>query len=198
MPVDLARRADPSHRFVLRRLGEMPANRVTAGSAGFAEDVRRGLTAAPKFLFSKYLYDDLGSRLFAAICALPEYYLARVESEILAANATAILSFLKGRLRLLELGSGDAEKTPLLIQEILERQEDLHYLPVDISESAVEASGERLLQAYPDLRITAFVADYQSGLHSLARSSAGRTRSAEAERTLALFLGTTLGNLEPP
>lgn len=196
MPVVVAHQADLSHRFSLRRLlGEVPANRA---APGFAEDVRRGLTASPKFLLPKYLYDDLGSRLFAAICALPEYYLARVESEILAARAKEVLSFVKGPLRLLELGSGDAEKTPLLIQEILESQEDLHYLPVDISESAVAAGGERLLQAYPELRITAFVADYQSGLRSLARSPAGRPLSQGSERTLALFLGTTLGNLEPP
>ncbi|MEA2691301.1 MAG: hypothetical protein QOJ16_688 [Acidobacteriota bacterium] len=189
MPVDLARRADPSHRFVVRRLS------VDRGTDNFAEDVRRGLSAAPKFLLPKYLYDELGSRLFAAICALPEYYLARVESEILAAHAKDILALVKGPLRLLELGSGDAEKTPLLIAELLERQGDLHYLPIDISASAVEASAERLLLAYPDLRITAFAADYQSGLAAISRLPAPR---ADTEHTLALFLGTTLGNLEPP
>jgi dimethylhistidine N-methyltransferase len=189
MPVDLARRADPSQRFVVRHRS------VERGTESFAEDVRRGLSAAPKFLLPKYLYDELGSRLFAAICALPEYYLARVESELLAAHAKDILALVQGPLRLLELGSGDAEKTPLLIEELLERQGELHYLPIDISASAVETSAERLLLAYPDLRITAFAADYQAGLRSVARLPAPR---ADTEHTLALFLGTTLGNLEPP
>jgi L-histidine N-alpha-methyltransferase len=185
MPVDLVRRTYPSQRLVLRSL---EAGRTTDS---FAEDVRRGLSAPSKFLLPKYLYDELGSRLFAAICALPEYYLARVESEILAENASEILTLVKGPLRLLELGSGDAEKTPLLIEEILERQDELHYLAVDISESAVEQSAERLLPAYPGLRMSAFAADYQAGLAAISRLPA-------PEHTLALFLGTTLGNLEPP
>jgi L-histidine N-alpha-methyltransferase len=190
MALDLACRADPVHRLAVRRLD---AGRTVAS---FAEDVRRGLSAPSKFLLPKYLYDELGSRLFAAICALPEYYLARVESEILAARAREILSFFPGSLRVLELGSGDAEKTPLLLAEILERQGDLHYLPIDISASAVETSAERLLLAYPGLRITAFVGDYQSGLRSIFQlQNAG---SRDSEQTLALFLGTTLGNLEPP
>ncbi len=46
----------------------------------FAEDVRAGLTATPKRLSPKYLYDDLGSTLFEAICLLPEYYLTRAET----------------------------------------------------------------------------------------------------------------------
>jgi len=179
-------RYHPSHRFVLRRLD-------AGHAADFAADVRRGLTAAPKFLLSKYLYDELGSRLFAAICALPEYYLARVESEILAAHAGEILDFLKGPLRLVELGSGDSEKTPLLIERLLARQGTLRYLPIDISASVVEASSERLLLAYPGLSITGFVADYPDALQALPREPAGR----EGEHTLALFLGTTLGNLEP-
>src|SRR5436305_14785493 len=116
-----------------------------------------------------------------------------MQSEILAAPAGEILGLLEGPLRLLELGSGDAEKTPLLIEGLLARQGQLRYLPIDISESAVEASGEKLLLAYPGLSITAFVADYQEALQALSRPSAG----GGAERTLALFLGTTLGNLEP-
>lgn len=50
--------------------------------AGFAEDVRRGLSAERKHLFPKYFYDELGSQLFEAICLLPENYLTRAENEI--------------------------------------------------------------------------------------------------------------------
>jgi L-histidine Nalpha-methyltransferase len=187
MSVDLAHQTYSSERFAVRHLDPEEV------AEGFAEDVRRGLSSVPKSLPSKYLYDELGSRLFAAICALPEYYLARVESAILAAHAGEILDLLPGPLRLVELGSGDAEKTPLLIEEILARQGELLYLPIDVSASAIEGGGERLLRAYPGLSIAAYVAPYQAGLRAISRLPAGR----HGGRTLALFLGTTLGNLEP-
>ena len=60
------------------------------GHAHFADDVRRGLSANPKHLFSKYLYDELGSQLFKAICHVDEYYLTRAEDEILAQHADEI------------------------------------------------------------------------------------------------------------
>src|SRR5215472_3833250 len=61
------------------------------GRAEFAEDIRRGLSAQPKQLFAKYLYDDLGSQLFEAICQLDEYYLTRAEDEIFSNHADEII-----------------------------------------------------------------------------------------------------------
>lgn len=162
-------------------------------TGSFAEDVRRGLTAAPKVLYPKYFYDTLGSRLFEAICELPEYYLTRAETEIFQDRAGEIAAALDGRLRLIELGSGDAQKTRLLIEAVLARQGDLDYLPIDISRSAVEQSADRLLGAYPELRITAHVAEYQAGLRALCREA----RPPAGHRTLVLFLGSTIGNLDP-
>lgn len=156
----------------------------------FAEDVRRGLTSEPKVLYPKYFYDELGSRLFEAITALPEYYLTRAEAEILTAHAGEIAAAVSGPVRLLELGSGDGQKTRLLIEALLARQGTLEYLPVDISASAVEASSRSLLLAYPNLRISAWIGEYHPALQAL-RDEAG------TGRTLALFLGSTLGNLEP-
>jgi L-histidine N-alpha-methyltransferase len=160
----------------------------------FAEDVRRGLAARPKTLSPKYFYDSLGSRLFEAITELPEYYPTRAEAEIFRDHAGEIAAVLDGRLRLVELGSGDAQKTRLLIEAILARQGDLDYLPIDISRSAVEQSGDRLLGAYPELRITAYVAEYQAALRSLRREPL----PPGVARTLVLFLGSTIGNLDPP
>src|SRR6266849_5488846 len=72
--------------------------------ADFAEDVSRGLSSQPKYLLPKYLYDELGSQLFEAICLLPEYYLTRAENEILKRFADEIVG-LTGRLnRLIEMG----------------------------------------------------------------------------------------------
>lgn len=166
---------------------------AAAGAAPtFAEDVRRGLTADPKVLFPKYFYDALGSRLFEAICELPEYYVTRAETEIFQRYAGEIAGSLDGSVRLVELGSGDARKTRLLIEALVARQGGLEYLPIDVSRSPVEQSAERLLHAFPELTVTAFVADYQAGLRALRRE-----KVPPGFRTLALFLGSTIGNLDP-
>jgi len=167
-------------------------NRLALGgdSNAFGKDVRAGLTAAQKSIPPKYFYDELGSRLFEAICCLPEYYLTRAESEILQDNADEIVASVEGPFRLLELGSGSAEKTRYLIEAVLRKQSELHYLPVDISDSSLELSSQRLLRLYPGLRITAFAADYFTALQALAeRVPADRNRP-----TVALFLGSNIGN----
>jgi dimethylhistidine N-methyltransferase len=172
-------------RLSLRRAPEDRARRT------FAEDIRAGLTAHPKVLYPKYFYDELGSRLFEAITALPEYYPTRTEAGILREHAGEMAGFLKGPVRLVELGSGDGQKTRLLIEALIARQGSLEYLPIDISEAAVEASARVLLAAYPDLRVTAYVGDYQQALRIIHPSS------PSGDRTLVLFLGSTLGNLDP-
>jgi dimethylhistidine N-methyltransferase len=157
--------------------------------AGFAEDVRRGLSSRPKCLFPKYLYDELGSQLFEAICLLPEYYPTRAENEILTRYADEIIG-LTGRLnRLIEMGSGSASKTRLIIEALLRSQSELLFVPVDISASALESSSRILLQSYPRLGIEAFAAEYFDGLAELSKGEWGRT--------LALFLGSNISNFEP-
>ena len=157
--------------------------------AGFADDVRRGLLLEPKRLLPKYLYDELGSQLFEAICLLPEYYPTRAENEILVRFADEIVG-LAGRLdRLIEMGSGSASKTRLIIEALLRSQPDLLFAPVDISASALESSSRILLQSYPRLRIEAYAAEYFDGLAELSKVQTGRT--------LALFLGSNISNFEP-
>lgn len=155
----------------------------------FADDVRRGLLAQPKHLFPKYFYDALGSQLFEAICLLPEYYLTRAENEILTRYADEIAASVDGHKTLLEMGSGSASKTRLLIEALLRQQPDLHYIPVDISASALETSSRVLLQSCPRLRITAYASDYYDGLAALGQA-------ADRGRTLALFLGSNIGNFD--
>lgn len=169
------------------RLTRVAADRA---APSFAEDVRRGLTAPRKFLYPKYFYDELGSRLFEAITALPEYYLTRAEAEILRARAEEIVAAVPGPVRLVELGSGDGQKTRLLIEALLASQGFLEYLPIDISESAVEVSSRALLLDHPGLRVNAYVGEYHSALEKIHKESF-------AGRTLVLFLGSTLGNLDP-
>lgn len=169
-----------------------PEDQDTAGftAEAFARDVAAGLTAEPKVLQPKYFYDELGSRLFEAICALPEYYVTRAETAILEAHAPAIIAAAgPSPLRLVELGSGDAVKTRFLIEALLDRQPELDFTAIDISASALEKSGEEIHRAYPQARFHPYEGDYLQGLAALGKVARGETT------TLVLFLGSTLGNL---
>ncbi|PYS52180.1 MAG: L-histidine N(alpha)-methyltransferase [Acidobacteria bacterium] len=174
----------PTERLVIHNLA-----RATDTRAGLAEDVRAGLSLSPKRLFPKYFYDALGSELFEAICLLPEYYLTRAENEILTRHADEIIREVDGQsLSLIEMGSGSASKTRLVIEALLRRQSELLFIPVDISASALETSSRVLLQSYPALRIEAYAGDYFDGLAALSEVKRGRT--------LALFLGSNIGNFD--
>jgi L-histidine Nalpha-methyltransferase len=130
-------------------------HRLTAAVADdFAADVRRGLTAPRKFLLPKYFYDDLGSRLFEAICLVPEYYLTRAEASIFESHAAEIVERARDgarRVTLFELGSGSAAKTRRIIDALLAAQTRLRYVPVDISTAALEESASALLGDYEGL-----------------------------------------------
>lgn len=156
--------------------------------AGLADDVRRGLAAHPKRFLPKYFYDELGSQLFEAICLLPEYYLTRAENEILERYAGEIAASVDGHITLVEMGSGSASKTRLIIEALLRRQQQLLFMPVDISASALESSSRILLQSYPGLTIEAYAADYFAGLAELGKKP--------RKRTLALFLGSNISNFD--
>jgi L-histidine Nalpha-methyltransferase len=170
-------------RLVIHTLAQTPASR-----SGFAEDVRAGLQTHPRQLFPKYFYDELGSQLFEAICLLPEYYLTRAENEIMARYAPEIVAEVGGRKTLLEMGSGSASKTRRIIEALVKEQGELLYIPVDISATALEQSSRVLLQSYPSVKIEGFAADYDSALKALASLNRGRT--------LALFLGSNIGNFD--
>ena len=155
---------------------------------GLAEDVRSGLAARPKRFLPKYFYDELGSQLFDAICLLPEYYLTRAENEILERYADEIAASVGGHKTLMEMGSGSASKTRLVIEALLRKQTELLFIPVDISATALENSSRILLQSYPRLRIEAYAADYFAGLAELRKKQLGPT--------LALFLGSNISNFD--
>jgi len=161
----------------------------SAGAATFAEEAARGLRSMPKRLSSKYFYDEVGSALFDAITHLPEYYLTRAETEILSEWGWQIVRVLGGPLDFLELGSGSAVKTRLLIGEALRLQDRLRYSPIDISIDAVRASSLALVETYHALTVRAYAGDYFDVLAS---------RAVRLERkTLAMFMGSNVGNYEP-
>jgi L-histidine N-alpha-methyltransferase len=171
-----------SARFELVHLESPGAN------ANFAADVAAGLAAAPKRIPSKYLYDDAGSALFDAITHLPEYYLAAAEAEILHEWGWEMVRSLGGALSFLELGSGSAKKTQILIEEALRVQGFLRYSPIDISTDALTTSSRALIAAYPGLSIRAYAGDYFSALASRKLRLDGPV--------LAMLMGSNVGNYE--
>ncbi|HYC58137.1 MAG TPA: L-histidine N(alpha)-methyltransferase [Thermoanaerobaculia bacterium] len=171
----------------------------------FARDVREGLTAAQKWLPPRWFYDALGSALFDAICFLPEYYVMRAEAEVLAAHGDEIVDAFGANVRIVELGSGAARKTRLLLDRLTERQSEVEYVPVDVDAQMLERSGRELLHDYANLCVLAVRADFtRPKLWSAAAKAAAFKAPAKAgalqnsrSRTVVLFLGSTIGNLDP-
>jgi dimethylhistidine N-methyltransferase len=162
--------------------------------AEFAHDVAAGLTAEPKHLSCRYFYDREGSHLFEAICELPEYYLTRAETEILQSHAQQIALLFPGNVTVIELGSGNAVKTRLLLEALLPGEPGalatgvhrVRYVPIDICRPVLEESAAGLLQRFPPLEIVAVAAEYHEGLRYLG-SESDRPR-------LILWLGSNIGN----
>ena len=151
-----------------------------------AEDVQRGLADRPRALPPKYFYDAAGSRLFEEITRLPEYYLTRAEEALLDALAPALMSDLAPR-DIVELGSGFSLKTRRLLAA--RGGTALRYTPVDVDETTVAASAERLLAEDPALQVHAIIGDFERHLVHVP---------APGGRRLVLFLGSTIGNLDAP
>jgi len=158
--------------------------------AALARDVEAGLTASPKRLPCRYFYDAQGSLLFEEICELPEYYLTRTERAILLERAAEIVALFPEETALVELGSGSAAKTRLLIEAFLDRRPRLCYLPVDISPTILEDSSRALMAEYPRLDIEAIAATYEDGL--------ARLQVETERRKLILWLGSNVRNLDRP
>ncbi len=177
--------------YSLHRPSEIGVRAPDEGT-GEAEgtDVVRGLGARPKTLPPKYFYDAQGSRLFDRITALPEYYLTRTEQRILSDSARDLARRM-GPADLIELGSGSAKKTRTVIGALLEEfpaKAPLLYVPIDVSDAALEESAAGLVAAYPRLTVTGVVGTYEAGLAALPPRL--------APRRLMMFLGSTIGNLD--
>ena len=168
---------EPRFRLVLRDVN----------AVDFAASVRAGLTATPKTLEPRFFYDALGSALFEAITYLPEYYVTRAESEILGMHAAEIANAFGSPARVVELGSGSARKTRFLLDQLAQRP--LEYMPIDIDAGMLERSGHDLVTEYPKLSIAAVRGDL--------RAPAEAIRSfPRPGRTVVLFLGSSVGNLD--
>lgn len=153
---------------------------------GIADDVREGLARSPKALPPRLFYDAEGSALFEQITRLPEYYLTRTETEILEAHAEEMAALVGPQGTLVELGAGTAKKTQILVRALLRRQLQVRYIPIDISQVALEQA-KRSLELESDF---VKVSPRVGALEDLA------FLQEVAPPRLVLYIGSSIGNLE--
>ncbi len=147
-----------------------------------------GLSATPRTLPCKLLYDARGSELFEAICELPEYYPTRTEIAIIQQHRDAMARWLGPDVQLIEFGSGSGLKTRLLLDRM---RNPVAYVPIEISRSALWASARSLTRRYPWLEVLPVCADYTQPLEI-------PDPWRQASRKIAYFPGSTIGNFDAP
>ncbi|MGB2639352.1 MAG: L-histidine N(alpha)-methyltransferase [Candidatus Acidiferrum sp.] len=155
-------------------------------------EVRCGLMRRPRSLSPWMFYDAEGSRLFECITTLPEYYPTRTERDILARHADAIVAAAHGDrtspLRLVELGAGTAAKTVILLEAALRISDDVVYMPVDVSSDALELACQNIACELPAVRLQSVARNYITNPLQLEPFDG---------TTLALYIGTSIGNFSP-
>jgi dimethylhistidine N-methyltransferase len=155
----------------------------------FEEHVKEGLTASPKYLSSKYIYDDRGDELFQQIMNLPEYYLTNAEYNILDKHSATLRNLLdcESGFDLIELGAGDGKKTKLLLEELHNHECNFTYIPIDISQHAIDDLTDSIKNKWPELDVQGEQGTYFKVLAELARYN--------KRPKLILVLGSNIGNL---
>lgn len=153
----------------------------------FRSAILSGLRQVRKALPCKYLYDDMGSRLFDRICELEEYYLTRCELMILRRHIREIVTLIGPETLLIEYGSGSSLKTRIVLEHLVA---PAGYVPIDICRSHVLHAAKALAAAYPRVRIMPVCADYTQPFTLPARAD-------DASRRVIFFPGSTIGNFEP-
>jgi dimethylhistidine N-methyltransferase len=151
----------------------------------FADDVREGLSQAEqKQLPCQYFYDEVGTALFEAITALPEYGLTRADTRLIRRLAPELAACMQRPVAVAELGSGNGLKTrPIL--ESLAHGGTVAYYPIDLSTSALARCAQEMA-AIADVHPIA-----ETYLNGLRQAVCARRRG---EGLLVLFLGSTIGN----
>lgn len=157
----------------------------------FAADVEYYLALQPRQLPSHYLYDGLGSALFEAICRLPWYRITAAEGRLLATYGREVLQRAAPLSTIVELGPGSGEKLRRLLESRPPgaRSCDVHL--IDVSPTALELSA-RTLASIERVRVWTHQARYETGLAAVTRDLVAD------ERVLVLFLGSNIGNFDPP
>jgi L-histidine N-alpha-methyltransferase len=150
------------------------------------EELQAALRRRPREIPSKLFYDEGGSALFERITELPEYYQTRTERALLERVADRVIAA-SGASELVEIGSGAATKTRVLLTAMQRAGALRLYVPFDVAEGTMRRSSEELIADYPGLAVHGIVGDFMAHLG----------RIPEGERRLVVFLGGTIGNLGP-
>ena len=155
----------------------------------FEKEVSQGLTDNPKHLSSMYFYDKKGDKLFQDIMAMPTYYLTDSEYEILENNKEEISNLFTGfgSFDLIELGAGDGKKTKILLKEFSDQKIDFTYVPIDISDNALNQLQNSIEKELPEVQVQPFQGTYFEALKEI---------NSRENRKIILFLGSNIGNLE--
>jgi dimethylhistidine N-methyltransferase len=153
----------------------------------FEKEVLAGLKAEDKYLSSKYFYDDNGSRIFQEIMNMPDYYLTNAEFEVLSMQSKQIIEALQFStpFNIVELGAGDGLKTFKLLEYLVSHSIEFNYVPIDISQEAIDLLSKRLKERLPNLKIKPQVGDYFEIL---------KVNKESNYPSLLLFLGGNIGN----
>ncbi len=149
----------------------------------FAHAVALGLSDTPRWIPSRFLYDERGSELFEQICELPEYYLTRAEAAILR-RVAPVLRRKTGPVTLVELGSGSSVKTDLLLAAYAEDGASVRYVPVDVSASILQTAAERIEETFPSVNVSGLHGEFEQALPLLE----------DYAPVMLLFLGSSIGN----
>jgi dimethylhistidine N-methyltransferase len=158
---------------------------ATRGPEAIRAELSAGLRAAQAYTSPKYLYDELGSRLFAAICTLDEYYPTRTEAAIFAAHGRDIAASVGPGATLIDLGAGDCAKAARLMPELQPRQ----YVPIDISVDYLRDAVACLQCRFPETAMLAVGADFSEELVLPQR--------VHAQHRLFFYPGSSIGNFMP-
>ena len=155
------------------------------GSDAVIAEISAGLLAPNAHTSPKYLYDGLGSKLFEAICELPEYYPTRTEAGIFAAHGADMARDIGTGTSLIDLGAGNCAKAAGLFPLLQPAQ----YVPVDISRDFLLDSVSRLQQRFPEIEMTPLGLDFSSGF--------ALPDSVRHRRRLFFYPGSSIGNFSP-
>lgn len=149
------------------------------------DELIAGLSAPRASISPKYLYDPLGSRLFEAICELPEYYPTRTEAAIFDAHASAIAQSVGRGATLIDLGAGNCAKAARLFLVLQPAQ----YVPIDISVDFMHEAVARLQQQFPQIDMTAIGMDFSATLDL--------PEAVSREKRHFFYPGSSIGNFTP-
>ena len=162
----------------------------------FSKEVESGLNDKQKHISPKFFYDKKGSKLFEEICKQPEYYLNRIESQILKSSVDEILEIIGDEeISLVELGNGNSLKTRILLGPLLSKLKNVSYFPIDVSFKMLKKSISELFSEYANLKIYGICSDYVTGL--LKTNDFMKFKKNVPKRKFIIFLGSSIGNFDP-